>query len=113
MQDIMENYSPPAGMDTVTYMIIWLTPIDLCCCAQCLRREILNKFTKMDSVIRETMRVRTAYIALPHVNVSNSTDVLSKCTKMAAVGDVYFPAQEGIPFPFGEFSIAPRKPVSE
>ncbi|KAI8065229.1 cytochrome P450 [Gongronella butleri] len=236
MQDIMENYSPPAGMDTVTYMVNWLTQLIFAAVhttsenstwvlyrllanpevmddlleeqnevlaeagysassgPEVFTREILNKFTKMDSVIRETMRVRTAYIALPHVNVSNSTIVLSNGTKvypgdsvyinvwanhndaqlqsalddvsefkpyrfldtdknstkigedflffglgkracpgrwfaiqetktiiallireykMAAVGDIFFPAQEGIPFPFGEFNIAPRKPVSE
>ncbi|KAI8337992.1 cytochrome P450 [Chlamydoabsidia padenii] len=40
-------------------------------------REILNKFVKMDSVIRETCRLRNDYIGLPHQNISNRTITLS------------------------------------
>ncbi|KAI8337990.1 cytochrome P450 [Chlamydoabsidia padenii] len=40
-------------------------------------REILNKFTKLDSVIRETCRLRNDYIALPHKNISNKIITLS------------------------------------
>jgi cytochrome P450 len=40
-------------------------------------REILNKFVKMDSVIRETSRLRNDYIGLPHLNTSNKTITLS------------------------------------
>ncbi|CAO3593299.1 unnamed protein product [Absidia cylindrospora] len=40
-------------------------------------REILNKFVKMDSLIRETSRLRNDYIGLPHKNISNKTITLS------------------------------------
>lgn len=40
-------------------------------------REILNKFVKMDSVIRETSRLRNDYIGLPHLNTSKKTITLS------------------------------------
>ncbi|KAI8065227.1 cytochrome P450 [Gongronella butleri] len=40
-------------------------------------REILNKFVKMDSAIREAWRCRNDYIMLPHANVSGRTIVLS------------------------------------
>ncbi|ORZ05075.1 cytochrome P450 [Absidia repens] len=40
-------------------------------------REILNKFVKMDSVIRESCRLRNDYIGLPHTNVGKKTIVLS------------------------------------
>ncbi|ORZ15104.1 cytochrome P450, partial [Absidia repens] len=40
-------------------------------------REILNKFVKMDSLIRETSRLRNDYIGLPHKNTSNRTITLS------------------------------------
>nr|ATF27934.1 steroid 11 beta hydroxylase [Absidia caerulea] len=40
-------------------------------------REILNKFVKMDSVIRETSRLRNDYIGLPHKNISSKTITLS------------------------------------
>nr|ANH61882.1 CYP5311B1 [Absidia caerulea] len=40
-------------------------------------REILNKFVKMDSLIRETSRLRNEFISLPHMNTSNKTITLS------------------------------------
>lgn len=40
-------------------------------------REILNKFVKMDSLIRETSRLRNEFISLPHMNTGNKTITLS------------------------------------
>ncbi|KAI8337991.1 cytochrome P450 [Chlamydoabsidia padenii] len=40
-------------------------------------RDILNKLVKLDSVIRESCRLRNDYIALPHKNISNKIITLS------------------------------------
>ncbi|CAO3627500.1 unnamed protein product [Cunninghamella blakesleeana] len=40
-------------------------------------RDVLNKFVKLDSTIREAFRIKNVYIELPHINMSNSNVVLS------------------------------------
>ncbi|ORX60474.1 hypothetical protein DM01DRAFT_231966, partial [Hesseltinella vesiculosa] len=45
--------------------------------AEVFTRELLNKFVKMDSVIREAGRARNVYLNLPHTNVSKRPLVLS------------------------------------
>ncbi|ORX60473.1 cytochrome P450 [Hesseltinella vesiculosa] len=235
LQNLLEHYTPPKGMDTLNYMVNWMTQltfaaihttsegstwvlyrllqtpglweelyqeqnevleasgIDSSAGAEVFTREILNKFVKMDSVIRETMRARTAYITLPHINKSNEVVTLSNGAKiypgesayinvwsnhndpslqnsmkdlqqfkplrfldaeknstkigedflffgmgkhacpgrwfavqeiktivalllreykLEAVGDLFFPEVESIPFPMGEFKIYPRKQVA-
>ncbi|CAO3627492.1 unnamed protein product [Cunninghamella blakesleeana] len=40
-------------------------------------REILNKFVKLDSAIREAFRIKNVYFDLPHKNISKENIVLS------------------------------------
>ncbi|KAI8065228.1 cytochrome P450 [Gongronella butleri] len=52
-------------------------------------REILNKFVKMDSVIRESARMRNDFINLPHNNVSKTTLTLSNGAVVLPGENVY------------------------
>ncbi|KAI9309161.1 cytochrome P450 [Cunninghamella echinulata] len=47
------------------------------CGPEVFTREILNKFVKLDSAIREAFRVKNSYIDLGHKNMSNENIVLS------------------------------------
>ncbi|CAO3627512.1 unnamed protein product [Cunninghamella blakesleeana] len=51
--------------------------IDSNCGPEVFTREILNKFVKLDSAIREAFRVKNVHIALPHTNISKENVVLS------------------------------------
>ncbi|ORX60472.1 cytochrome P450 [Hesseltinella vesiculosa] len=119
LQDLLENVTPPAGIDMIDYLVSWLTVLvfasihttsengevvlyrllqhpelldelyqeqnqvleeagyDASVGPEVFTRELLNKFTKLDSVIRETARVRANYITLPHTNITNHPIVLS------------------------------------
>ncbi|CAO3627496.1 unnamed protein product [Cunninghamella blakesleeana] len=47
------------------------------CGPEVFTREILNKFVKLDSAIREAFRLKNQHIDLPHKNMSNENVVLS------------------------------------
>ncbi|CAO3627504.1 unnamed protein product [Cunninghamella blakesleeana] len=51
--------------------------IDKNCGPEVFTRELLNKFVKLDSAIRESLRIKNAYIDLAHVNFSDKNIVLS------------------------------------
>ncbi|CAO3627508.1 unnamed protein product [Cunninghamella blakesleeana] len=51
--------------------------IDSNCGPEVFTREILNKFVKLDSAIREAFRVKNVHISLPHTNITNKNVILS------------------------------------
>ncbi|CAO3620613.1 unnamed protein product [Cunninghamella echinulata] len=59
------------------------------CGPEVFTREILNKFVKLDSAIREAFRIKNVYIDLPHQNISNENVVLSGGTVIKPGENVY------------------------
>ncbi|KAI9309164.1 cytochrome P450 [Cunninghamella echinulata] len=57
--------------------ILEMEGFDKSCGPEVFTREIVNKFVKLDSAIRESLRVRNDYITLPHVNISQENVILS------------------------------------
>ncbi|CAO3627516.1 unnamed protein product [Cunninghamella blakesleeana] len=47
------------------------------CGPEVFTRDILNKFVKLDSAVREAFRLKNQHIDLPHKNISNENVVLS------------------------------------
>ncbi|CAO3620605.1 unnamed protein product [Cunninghamella echinulata] len=51
--------------------------LDKNCGPEVFTREILNKFVKLDSAIREAFRVKNVYLDIPHINFGDKNIVLS------------------------------------
>lgn len=51
--------------------------LDKNCGPEEFTREILNKFAKLDSAIREAFKIKNFYIILGHQNITNENIVLS------------------------------------
>ncbi|CAO3650548.1 unnamed protein product [Cunninghamella blakesleeana] len=63
--------------------------IDKNCEPEIFNHEILNKFVKLDSAIREALRITNIRIFLPHANISNKSIVLSSGTIVQPGESVY------------------------
>ncbi|CAO3627488.1 unnamed protein product [Cunninghamella blakesleeana] len=63
--------------------------LDENCGPEVFTREILNKFVKLDSAIRESFRCRNDNISLPHKNISNESIILSNGVTIRPGESVY------------------------